>query len=124
MMKQTPRGRLWLMTFMQLLFLNPRGSVCVCVCLHVYNNHTNVSSILGDCVCIVESPPPSLVVSFPLSSTAASVKSSSYFMSPTCCLLNLLQLVLHFLLSQNSAENFLTPQISFLSSPYLCLETE
>lgn len=46
------------MTFMQLLF-SVQGDMFVCVCLHVYDNHTNVLCILKrDGVCSVESPPP------------------------------------------------------------------
>lgn len=36
---------MWLMTFMQLLF-SVQGDMFVCVCLHVYDNHTNVLCIL------------------------------------------------------------------------------
>lgn len=64
------------MTFIQPLFLSPRGCVCVCVCVCMIIT-LMFCAFWRDCVCIIESPPPALVVFFPLSSAAASEKPSS-----------------------------------------------
>lgn len=50
--------------------------VCVCMCMII------TLMFRAFCVCNVESPPPSLVVSFPLSSTTASEKPSSLLHLP------------------------------------------
>lgn len=74
--------------------------VCVCMCMIIT---LMFRAFWRDCVHIVGSPPPYLVVSFPVSSTAASEKPS---ISSSFCLSNLLQLILHLLLSQGNAGNF------------------
>lgn len=82
MMKLTPGGEDVADDFHATIIPQSKGMcLCVCVCMCMIIT-LMFRAFWRDCVRIVESPPPSLVVSFPLSWTAASEIPSSLLHFP------------------------------------------